>query len=228
MMKWISLASIIVLLATASVGRCELIEVGFNGQIRFVGDEVYFAETGVIPVEGIVAVGDSFSGIVRYYSLAQDRDESDYSGLYEYDITPNGISVKTDTITFMTNPESVDLSVFVSHDGRPVVPRDVWGVYSLNNLPILGGDVPVDSINLGAAANYGKLTDDSLLTTADQFAGWYHMELRVYGTGTERALYFDGYITSMYLVPEPATIGLLGVGGLTLLSRRKPQSFGKN
>jgi len=228
MNKLVLFASVMVLLISASVGNCALIEIEFSGQVSFVGDKAYLGRIGKVPIEGIVSVGDSFNGILRYDSSAEDQDKSDYSGLYTYDAAPNGISVMINNHTFMTNPEYVDLGVFICHDVRPVTPCEVWAAYSLNNLPILNGNIEIENINIGASTNYGKLQNDALLTTKNQFTGWDYINLCVSGIGTDaKALYFEGEITSISLIPEPGTIAFLTVGGLIVLIRRKAYSFTK-
>ena len=51
---------------------------------------------------------------------------------------------------------------------------------------------------------------------------WDYIDLRVYGTGTDgKALYFEGDITSISIIPEPATIGLFSLGGIGLIRRKR-------
>ena len=219
MTRWIWLATLGVLLTITCAGKCALVEMEFSGKVDLVADSAYLR--GELPIEGIVDVGDLFRGILCYDTSAEDQRPENYSGYYNYDTTPNGISIEINDYVFKTDPESVDLGITIVHGGPIVEPYDAWTAYSLNNLPILE-TVIIDSIHLSFGADYGKLDDDALLTTEDQLTGWNHESLWISGTGTDgKVLYFEGEITSISLIPEPATIGLLAIGGLMVFIRRK-------
>lgn len=223
MAKRTLLAGIVVLLAGVSTVNSALMELEFSGAVNWVvtAEEL----RGQLPVEGVVAVGDSISGILRYDTLAVDRDPGDDRGTYIYSTAPNGISVTVNEHVFVSDPESLNFKVSVINADNHKIPHHAWYASSLSNLSILDGYAAITNILFAAGASPYKLMDDSLLTTERELSGW-QMQLYIGGVGNDdKVLSFRGDIDSLSVVPEPATIGFLAAGGLMLLAKRKPRSF---
>ncbi len=224
MAKRILLAGIVVLLSSVSVAKCALIELEFSGTVSRIAEPGRIDPVPII--EGCVDVGDSFSGILKYDTSAPDIRPERHAGRYLYSVGPSGISLNVGEHVFMTNPQSVDFEVAITDDGTGVILRDYFGALSWDNLPFLEGYVSIDKIGFAAYADHTWLSSADLPTSENELLGWNTMRVSVSGTGIGgEAFGFEGDITSMSIIPEPATLGFLALGGLVLLVKRKPKGF---
>ena len=220
MARRIWLIAVGVLLAIACSGDCALIELELSGTVTRIAQSG--GRYGHNVIEGYVDIGDSISGILKFDTFAPDVEPEGFAGQYEYSVGPSGIYLSTGENVFMTNPQSVDFEISVNNDGPIVEPHDYFGAASWDNLPFLDGYVSIDKIAYVAYADYTHLTSDALPTSKNELLGWDGILVKVYGTGMGgEDFYFEGEITSVSIIPEPATIGLLTIGGFMVLMRRK-------
>ena len=127
----------------------------------------------------------------------------------------------------MTDPENVEFTIHIDND-IPVVggAHESYGIDSYNNLPLPNGR-SVNEISLSlynSSPILNALSSVELPTTAPVLDDWGNATVGIEGGGglREGGTPFEvrGRLTSAVLIPEPATLGLLGLGGLVLLRKK--------
>lgn len=197
-------------------GYCGLVIVEFSAEVSDVVDSYGF-------MQGIVNIGDTITGTYTYDTSAPDSSPLLGIGRYEYYAPPSGIFIHVAGFESRTDPENTDFVVTTENDAYLINgTRDSFRLESNKNLPF-GSDTIIDMISLYLGVHNGNaLSSDALPTVAPVVADW--QLLRVYVGGyvphiaiRPKGFYFIGDITSAHLIPEPATMMLLGLGGAALL-----------
>ena len=199
--------------------RAAVIKIGLTGLVDSVNDPYDL-------LENEVQSGDSISGYYTYDSLAQDLyPASPYSGGYHFSVAPYGISLTVGGLTFQTDPANVDFTIYVE-DNYAGEPEDSYRILSITNLP-LDDDIQLDTLGW-RLVNYSgtALSSDDLLPLDPDLSKWqYEYFIISGGTGGigpgcyDKAFYIYPHLTSVWLIPEPATLLLFGLGGLILRKR---------
>jgi len=199
---------------SATLAEAELISIGIEGRVTDVRGDLDL-------IVGKIKVGDIITGTYTYDSSMSDSQPEGYWGAYEYKTPPNGISLAIDEFLFRTDPENVDFCITIYNNPPTAVLFDQILVTSYSNLPLSNGVVPrliqIGFFNRGR----GPLSSDALPVTAPVLSVW--EDEAVYlsvGPGVRGAV-VEADITSAILIPEPATLLLLGLGGLALLKKRR-------
>jgi len=210
-----------------SLAEAKLVPIAFTGEIRHVADRFNF-------LEGRISVGDMITGIYIYDSSTPDSDPAKYAGLYKHNTAPCGVMLTVGGFVFMTDPSNVDFVVRIGNDSPAAYgPADGYAFASINNLPLSNGvsGVSVDIISLSLPDSYGKaLSSDELPTSAPILTDWEISSSSIFIQGLgDTPFAWDGRLTSVVLIPEPATFVLLGLAGLALLRKRTfAERNGKN
>jgi hypothetical protein len=193
-----------------SAASAEIIKIGFTAQVRDVTDD-----RGCL--EGKIKANDLITGNYTYESTTLDSQPAPQVGEYKYYSLPYGIYVNAGGFVFKTDPAQVD---FVIELDDNMYNEDSYVVLSRINLPLSNG-VSVGSIYWQLNDPSGMaLSSTALLTIPPNLSAFQS----IWGldiTGGDKPFYYEirADVTSAYLIPEPCSIVLLGLGGLFL--RRK-------
>ena len=220
MQKKISIILMMLLFLMPVLCQAELIQIGFSGIVDSVTDPYNLLENGV-------QTGNSISGSYIYDSETPDSEPSVYVGLYQHTTSPYGISLTIGTLTFQTDPANVNFVISTSnnYDGATL---DVYGTASYNNLELDNGTI-VDEFGLRFDDYSGAaLSSDALPLTPLNLLQWEDNGFGIYGSGYpippiegDKSVPFSiiGHVDSVWLIPEPTTLLLFGLGGLFLRRR---------
>jgi len=168
-------------------------------------------------LEGQISPGDIITGYYIYESTTPDSQPSYPTvGRYEHYDSPCGIFLSVGGFEFKTNPTNVDFLVGIANDVTSGGLHDSYWIHSYNNLPLSNGTL-VDSISW-SLRDYSAtaLSGIGLPITAPVLDDWPSNQLRMRGP-CEMDFVVDAHVTSA--IPEPATVLLLGLGGLLIRKR---------
>lgn len=162
-----------------------------------------------------ITVGSILTGTYRYDSLAPDSDASPNRGRYEQN-PPYGICVFLGGYEFRTAPER-GFSMQIWNDFTDSLGRS-YDWYRVSGIVSALPDIP--HCNFGwSLTDYTQkaLSSPALPGTSPILADWTsnHFQL-MYGN----VFLMDGIVTHAVLIPEPATLLLLGAGGIRLRQKR--------
>jgi hypothetical protein len=199
-----------------SSAEAKLVPIALTGEVTHVGEMFNF-------LEGRISVGDLITGVYIYDSSTPDSDQAKYHGLYKHNTAPCGVMLTVGGFVFMTDPSNVNFIVGIG-DNVPTAygPVDGYAFVSRNNLPLPSGAL-VQSISLSFQDTSGKaLSSDALPTTAPILTDWWisYDSIDIYGA-YPTPFWLCGRLTSVALIPEPATFLVLGVGSLFLLRKHR-------
>ncbi len=193
-----------------AVSSGQLITIGFTGNVSSVYDphNIFGGQTH----------GEA-TGTYTYDTSTPDSNPSNSSGSYWHYNSPCGVSVSINGFNFQTNPDSVQFLLGISNDNG----GDLYWFHSYSNSPLPNGTL-VETI-AWQLQNYSgtAISSDALPTTAPNLADWsVNYGLHISGPPrTEFEFEIVANITSVVLIPEPATILLLTLGGLILRKHRR-------
>jgi hypothetical protein len=193
---------VVVLALWTTSASAEIVKIGLNAEVTYVA----FSNWG----DEEIYVGDIITGSFTYDTDASDSNPLSTVGRYGYGTPPFGIYLHLDGIPFQTDPDNVAFWVRVFND----FPGDIFYIISERNLPASG--VPINSISWQIDdPSESVLSSTALPTTAPVLDQWSVGPLSV-TSGPRDALILSARVTSVALVPEPATVLLLGLGILGL------------
>lgn len=171
-------------------------------------------------LESLIDVGDELRGTYLYEASTSDASPLSTVGQYSHYSTPHRIALSCQGLAFQTDPGNVDFLIGILNDNDG---RDSYGFASYNNLPLPNG-VEVQHISWQLDDYTAMaLSSDALPLTAPLLGEWSHPRQLMITLGAWGGSGIGAEVTSVHLVPEPATVFLLALGGIVLLRvRRQP------
>lgn len=194
-----------------------LVIVQFNAEVTQVHDSYSL-------LQGRINHGDTITGTYTYDTSAPDIYSDTSWARYEYDTPPSGISVRVGGFESRSDSDNTDFSIEIVNDATAMGGSwDSFVLESENNLPF-GSDLVIYELSLHFIDDSAlAISSDALPVGAPVIADWPIAEVVIKGHATllpRRTFDITGFLTSAVLIPEPATVLLLGVGYMVLLSRR--------
>ena len=191
-----------------------IVEISLTAEITYISDPSQF--------DGQLQIGDIITGSYKYESTTLDSNPLLSVGDYEHYSSPYGISLTAGGFVFQTDPDNVDFLVSVANDHLYSGTGDAYKLISYNNLPLSNGvliagiDWQLDDLS-GTA-----LSSDALPTTPPVLDDWDGDWGIIIETGIKPGHVGIGAdVISVELVPEPATLLVLGLGTLLVLRSRR-------
>jgi len=201
----------ILLFLVPAMCHATVIEIGFAGLVDSVDDSYNL-------LEGNVSVGNIITGFYVYDSETPDSTpELIWNGLYQHTTVPYGMSLTIGEITFQTDTADVDFVVWIENDFDGTI-KDGYRVTSYNNLPL--NDLYIDRLSWFLDDYSGDaISSIELPDTPPDLSAWQSNNLIINGFSSSEGFKINGHVDSVWLVPEPTTLLLLGLGGLLLRKR---------
>ena len=170
-------------------------------------------------LNGRIQIGDVITGTYTYDTDTPDSNPSIYIGMYEHHTSPYGIKLTIGDFVFQSDPGNIDFLVSVGNAGGPYE-RDNYLIRSYNNLGLYD-DVPIPINHIMWQLDdesASAVSSDALPVTPPMLDDWESVfGLRI---SADRMWGIDATVTSVELIPEPATLLLLSFGG-TILARTR-------
>jgi len=193
----------------------ELIMIGLRGEVTYIDQSAYDL------LEGHVELGDTLTGTYTYDSQTPDSNPLSGVGDYYQDSAPCGIRLEAGGIVFESDPDILDFLIELNDNH---VGQDNYLLRSYNNLPLANG-VEVDHISWQLDdPSCTAISSDALPLGPPVLADWQYQTLMI-NLGFKGGAILRGEVTSVWLIPEPATVLLLGSGGLLVLRKRRRGGF---
>ncbi len=176
-------------------------------------------------LQGRINPGDTITGTYTYDTSMSDLyPDLIEVGRYEYDTPPSGISVQAGGFESRSDPDNTDFSIKIVNDSTPAGGGswDEFTLVSENNTPFDGG-LAIYKLSLDFYDDSARaISSDTLPSDALIVDGWPIAEVSIDGQypGLSKGrgqFGIRGDLTSAVLIPEPATVLLLGVGCMVLL-----------
>ncbi|MBN2137893.1 MAG: PEP-CTERM sorting domain-containing protein [Sedimentisphaerales bacterium] len=193
----------------------ELVIVQFTAEVTETDDPYYL-------LQGIINLGDTITGTYTYDTSAPDIYSDTWWARYEYDTPPSGISVRVDGFESRSDPDNTDFSIEIVNNAHAMGGSwDSFVLESENNLPF-GSDLVIYELSLHFIDDSAlAISSDALPVDAPEIAMWSQAQVWIRGGARQRSVAITGDLASAVLIPEPATLGLLGFGGLVILTKRR-------
>ena len=200
-------------------------------QVTGIVNEVF--TDGGLNLDGSVGVGTPMSGYCTYDSQTADLNPIESNGKYallsismtvgNYNFTPDPLLpeyiffyVYTGDYGYSASGGNIRFDGTVYLDGAPQSYEDInWSIATLELIDL--GTNSGEYISTDALPDLDSWPDLSIFDVCRDFEAAFHKSYS-YGDGD---FVIRGEITSLTVVPEPATLFLLGLGSLALLTKRK-------
>jgi len=198
--------------------RAEIVTIGLTAEIVYVDDP-----DGTLRER--LEVGDVMTGSYTYNSDTPDTNPSCIVGVYNHYSPPYGIRLSAGGLVFQTDPDNVEFIIEIVNDDY----GDNYLLRSYNNLPI-DDDVVIDHIAWQLDDDSGTaISTDALPTTPpvleDYPDTWVGLVINgcKFRPGPHPCddFFIRANVTSVEIIPEPATVLLFALGSLAMLRRKK-------
>jgi hypothetical protein len=205
-----------VCMCTGGYVGAELVTIELTGEVTGLDDPVGW-------INSEVTVGQEISGWYSYDTSTPDSNPLARVGDYYHHSKPYGIELHIGDFVFQTDPADVEFLLAVG-DNFMYSSWDNYGVGSYNNLPF-SDEVYVTLIGWGLQDPSGTALSSALLpaTPPDvtQWSAMNWLRIELGGNPDQSSAMIGGRVTSVSIVPEPATVLLLVMGGIALIRKKR-------
>ena len=197
----------VVLALSAATTNATIVTIGITGEITYVG-------RGEWPNENF-KVGDIITGSYTYDTDTPDQNPSPTIGHYQYSTVPYGIILQTDNFVFKPDPDHVDFLITILNDNSG---RDCYCLLNYGTI-LLPDNIHIGTIGWQLDDYSGTALDtDALPTTLPSLENW-QGELMIESSYKGGAI-LGARVSTVYLIPEPATLLFLTLGGAILMKHK--------
>jgi hypothetical protein len=188
--------------------QAELIIINITATVDIVNDFGNY-------LEDKIHIGDTITGSYTYESTTWDSEPDLRIGDYWHYAQPAGISLTVGGFDFRTNPDNVSFLVGITNNNSG---RDTYLVRSYNNLSLSNGTgVDYISWQLDDHTQTAFSSDALPVTAPIPLSQWQYNDLILDGEHSGYGI--DATVISAEVIPEPATLLLLGAGIILLRKR---------
>jgi hypothetical protein len=184
------------------------ITIGLTAHVDSVSDQYNL-------LENKIHQGDTITGFYKYDTTTSDTNPSTIYGTYLYPSAPYGVALTIGSLAFETDPLNVKFLVGIANNNQG---NDSYSIISYNNLA-LANDVIVDLISWDLTDNLGAaISTTDLPIIPPDLLKWPFNNLYISGGigGTppcyEKTFNIGAEVTSAFLIPEPMSLLLFGLG----------------
>ncbi len=195
------------------------ITIGIEARVSLINDDDTL-------LEGKVNVNDIITGSYTYDTDTPDTNPASDVGDYLHYSPPCGVLLMVGGFTFMSDPSNTIFGVEVVNNYQGLM-QDYYSFGSTYNL-LIGSEVELNHISWQLDDYSGTaLSSTALPTTAPVLSDWDYNKLNIDGgiggipPCFEKTFYIEAYVISTTLIPEPASLFLIGFGLLMIKPRRK-------
>jgi hypothetical protein len=187
----------------------EEVTFAFSGHITGLSGDVGF-------LGGTIPVGTPFSGSYKFESTTPDATPGDPSlGSYNGALRAFSVQVGPHLLTGTLNPVRNRIGVLHCVEGA-----DFGDYYTPGDrMSLLGKAVDTSILLFDSSAT--AFTSDALPLTPPSLTLFDEREFQIVDAAMYARFFVVGQLTSFTHVPEPGTLALLALGGLTLLRRTR-------
>ena len=210
-----SLLAALVLAACAASAPAEIVRIGLTAEVTSVEDS-----HGLL--EGRINVGDVVTGCYTYESETPDIYPAETRhGQYEFSGASCGVRLNTGGLIFQTDPASMIFYILLGND----LGADLYYLYTSSPVAIGNGADTFSVMWRLLDFSCTALSSDALPTTPPVLEDWPNTWSKFWVGGYAGIRGEDHFsigctVTSVYLIPEPATFSQLLLGGLLTFRRR--------
>ena len=162
---------------------------------------------------GAIQSGDIITGYYTYDSDTSDTNPSTTVADYWQTSIASEFMLSVKGLEFRTDASNPNFLLEIVNDNTVGGLHDAYGVVSYENVVLTGGTI-VEVIYIGMTDYTATaLLDTSLPIDAPTLSDWEVKELCI---ETSRVFRIDASLTSIELVPEPASIFLIAIGAMLI------------